>query len=257
MSLKAICRYCGAAGFTVIICFLGCDLPRLNPYDPNGSGYNPPGTDTTFQGETQASVYSEHYKNYILQDRYNLYVEAHFISFPAIQNVSVVFFDTLSFALNNLSSPGLLPFWRAVILDDYFLGISVFEVIGHPPHLTIQLPNQAQYQSEDFNLARFIEYTPVTISPPNGSIVSIRPTFVWQLADEVLYYHTFSLTVSFQFKWNVYFTVDSIPSDVYSYQPPVNLSIGQNLWWITLEDEFGDKSISTEVSFQISNEINP
>jgi len=236
----------------------GCELSRLNPYDPNGSAYQPPGIDTTFEGDIIAAVYSERYLNYIQQPRYNIYVEAQFVSFPEIQSVQVVFFDSLIFDLNDLSSPGILPFWKGLILDDYFQGISVFEIVGHPPHLIVDLQFlDSTYQSQDFYLARLIEFTPTTNAPALGSISVQRPTFSWNPADEVSYLHTFSLSVSFESKWNVYFTVDSIPSDSVSYQPAGNLLLGSNIWWIALVDEFGNKSLSQEVSFQVSNESNP
>ena len=147
---SAVSRYGGLAGMFVMIFCCGCELSRLNPFDPNGSAYHPPGIDTTYQGEIIASVYSERYLNYIQQPRYNIYVEARFVSFPDIQSVQVVFFDTLMFALNNLSSPGLLPFWKGLFLDDYFQGISVFEIVGHPPHLIVDLQFlDSTYQSQD------------------------------------------------------------------------------------------------------------
>ena len=255
IKLTAICTFLAL----MLLVFAGCEAGRFNPYDPEGSSYQPPaGEDPPFQGNLDVELYSEHYKYLTnFQDRYNIYISAIFNNFPLIQDAQAVFFDTIFIPVQVTLNPGLPPYGSLILLDDYLLGISVFEIIGHPPHLVVSLEDGMEYTSEGIDLIRIIEYTPETVYPNNFDLTLPRVEFQWEPADEIHYFHTFSLTVSFQFYNNIYYTMESLPADCTSFTPEINLLLGDNVWWITIVDEFDNYSSSSKVFFEISNEITP
>lgn len=248
-----------ACAALMLFVFAGCEAGRFNPYDPESSSYQPPsGEDPPFQGNLDVQLYSEHYKSLSnFQDRYTIYLDVVFNNFPLIQSAQAVFFDTILFPVQVTLNPGLPPYGSLILLEDYLLGISVFEMIGHPPHLSVSLEDGMEYQSEGIDLIRIVEYTPETIYPDNFDLTLPKTEFQWEPADEVGYFHTFNLTVSFQFYNNIYYTMESLPADCTSIMPVTNLLLGDNVWWITLVDEFGNYSSSSKVFFEVSNEITP
>ena len=239
----------------LIFAFLisGCDVARDNPNDPFGTNYIPA---SGLPGSVEDSIYSKHYNKYgIDEDTYWLYIDAVISGFCPIESVNAIILDS-TYSMT-LVLGGINPVWKLIKLETSLPFNNVGALIGHDLFLDIYCSDGTQYTSEGLFLARVIYTEPVIIGPGGYELTSTRPTFTWIKPADIRFPFTYTIEVSFQNELNIYHTESGIPSDSTSYPCTVSLMEGDNVWWLTIVDEFGNSSVSLQNIFKATNEVTP
>jgi hypothetical protein len=234
--------------FILLTLFYACDVPRDNPLDPGGSNYNPP-IPVLSSEECQVSIYSSHIKQwYPTNDIYVLYISA-VLNVPlSVEWVRAIYSDSIFYTLDSEL--------KTTIYEAYLPNSNIYSIVGHPFYLEINLNNGSVYHSEDFWLARVIDYIPQPLSPANDETTGVRPILTWEPAD-LNFPFTYTLTVHKYPMPQVFWYYEGIPSNVNYFQVDTDLIIGQNYWQVSVVDEFGNQSTSPEAFFIVTNEASP
>jgi len=238
--------------FLLLVC--GCDVPRDNPNDPYGTTF--PVSPPEPAGEIDVSVYSEHVNRLGADaDYYWFNIDALITGFCPIDSTNAVLLDN-SYPLT-LIWGGITPVWKLKVLDGYLPYGSVDQLIGHDLFLDVYCSDNTTYHPEPFVLARVIYTEPEIISPSGGEITPTRPEFSWVKPPDISFPYTYTINVSYQTELNIYYTASGINGDSTSFTSEVSLTEGDNVWWLTIVDEFGNSSISLQKTFGVTNEVTP
>lgn len=238
--------------FLLLVC--GCDVPRDNPNDPYGTTYvvSPP----EIPGEIDVAIYSEHINRLGSDaDYYWFNIEAALTGFCPIDSVKAVLLDN-SYPLTMVWG-GIIPIWKLKVLEDYLPNGSVDQLIGYDLFLDVYCIDNSVYHPEPFILARVIYTEPEIISPVNGEITSAHPEFCWLKPPDISFPYSYTIDVSFQTGLSAYYTESGISADSTTFTPEASLIEGDNVWWLSIVDDFGNSSVSLQKTFKVTNEVTP
>ena len=238
--------------FLLLIC--GCDVPRDNPNDPYGTNFVVSSPEPA--GEIDVAAYSEHINRLGSDaDYYWFNINTAIEGLCSIDSVNTILLD--STYRMTLTWSGITPVWKLRLLEDYLPVGSVDQLVGHDLFLDVYCSDNTIYNPEPFILARVIYTEPEIISPVNGETTTPHPEFCWIKPSEIGFPYTYTINVSYLNELNVYYTAAGIDGDSTSFTSEVSLTEGNNVWWLSIVDEFGNSSVSLHKNFRVTNEVTP
>jgi len=137
---------------------------------------------------------------------------------------------------------------------DWQLQSAITDLIGKPLHgysTDIDLLTSDSIQTF---ISRFIEASPVPLSPINDSEVGPRPTLRWDYFDAsfTFFYHIEIFRITSGNTFTQVFTKDEIPQNITEYTVTDSLQSGSYYWTLGVIDALGNSTHSKEATFTVT-----